>query len=410
MKMTFGTWQKHLRKRTTVAVRYERRSLSPAVMDRRYRRRPWVCAFRKLLASLALTIAAQTAAGDGAAPEKEPGLRWHPVVGWGVEGRAFPGSPRLRWFDRLPASAQGEVTDKVWDLSRDSAGMMVRFLTDAPAIWSDYTLRRTHVPGANQTAIAASGLDLYARDETGRWRWVGVTRPAGQRVRQEIMGGLAPGMREYALYLPLRNGIDELSIGVPTGAAFAGLPPREAKPLVFYGTSITHGASASRPGMVHTAILGRRFDLPVMNFGFSGNGHMDAAVGAYLGQIEAAAYVIDCLPNMAAAAVREKCPPLVRQLRSARPDVPIMLVEDRRHANSWVRPARQRHHDANHAALRECFEKLQAEGVTGLHYIPGDALLGDDGEATTDGSHPSDLGFVRQADVFEPVLRRALGR
>ena len=363
--------------------------------------------FRVALAGAVLTVAAVARAAE---PDAPPPLDWHRVTDWGVEGRAFPDAPRARWFDRLPAAAEGEVTAKVWALSRDSAGMMVRFLTDAPGIWADYRLRRTHVAGANQTAIAASGLDLYARDESGRWRWAGVTKPAGQRVRQEIVGDLAPGMREYALYLPLRNGVEDLAIGVPPGASFAGLPPREAKPLVFYGTSITHGASASRPGMVHTAILGRRLDLPVMNFGFSGNGHMDAAVGAWLAQIDAAVYVIDCLPNMDAAGVRQKCIPLVKQLRAARPDVPIVLVEDRRHANSWIRPARQRHHDANHQALRECFDQLRAEGIGGLYYIPGDDLLGHDGEATADGSHPSDLGFVRQADVFEPVLRQALGQ
>lgn len=345
----------------------------------------------------------------GAAPAEAPDLTWHRAVSWGVEGRAFADEERLRWFDRLPAEAQGKVTDAVWKLSRDSTGMMVRFRTDASTIWTDYSLLRAHLAGANQTAIGASGLDLYARDEGGRWRWVGVTRPAGQHIRQEIVTGLAPGLREYALYLPLRNGVEDLAIGVPPEASFAGLPPRTDKPIVFYGTSINHGASASRPGMVHTAILGRRLDRPVFNFGFSGNGRMDAAVGDLLVRIDAAVYVIDCLPNMNPASVREKCMPLVRQLRAARPTTPIVLVEDRRKPNTWVLPERDQFHTENHAALRECFESLQREGVTGLHYIPGDRLLGDDGEATTDGSHPSDLGFFRQAGVFEPVLRRILG-
>ena len=47
---------------------------------------------------------------------------------------------------------------------------------------------------------------------------------------------------------------------------------------------------------------------------------------------------------------------------------------------------------------------------TGLHYILGDGLLGDDAEGSTDGSHPNDLGFMRQAAVFEPILHEALGR
>jgi hypothetical protein len=352
----------------------------------------------------------KAAAPKAAAPKQvvEPKLTWHDVTKWGVEGRAFGDMERKRWFDRLPAVADGKVTSAVWGLSRDSAGMMVRFKTDATLIWADYTLSKERLAGANMTAIGASGLDLYARDAQGKWRWVGVTHPSKKVVREQIVSGLAPGYREYAVYLPLYNGVENLSLGVPPDAKFEELPPRAEKPIVFYGTSITHGASASRPGMVHTAILGRRFDRPVINLGFSGNGRMDAAVGELLTKIDAAVYVIDCLPNMGAADVRQKCIPLVKQLREARPTTPIVLVEDRRNTNSWILPARNQHHSDNHAALREAFATLQKEGVSGLYYLGGDDLLGHDDEASTDGSHPSDLGFVRQSDLFEPVLRAAL--
>jgi len=341
-------------------------------------------------------------------PAPEPALAWHNVKEWGLEGRAFGGMERKNWFDRLPAVAEGEVTKEVWDLGQDSSGMLARFKTDAPEIWANYTLRRPRIAPPNLTAIGASGLDLYARDPQGLWRWAGVTRPAAGQVRQEIIKGMTPGMREYMLYLPLYNGVENLEIGLPPGAKFEPIAPRTEKPIVFYGTSITQGASASRPGMTHTAILGRRLGRPVINLGFSGNGRMDAAVGELLAKIDAAVYVIDCLPNMNADAVRKKCIPLVKQLRTARPDVPILLVEDRRNTNAWILPRRNKLHDENHLALRECLNTLKAEGVTGLYHLPGDNLLGDDSEAATDGSHPSDLGFVRQADQFEPMLRTCL--
>ncbi|MBL9213799.1 MAG: SGNH/GDSL hydrolase family protein [Opitutaceae bacterium] len=340
----------------------------------------------------------------------EPALVWRDITTWGVEGRAFGDLPRKAWFDRFPAEAEGRVTDAVWGLSRDSAGMLVRFKTDATVIWADYTVRKDRLASPNMTAIGASGIDLYARDEQGKWRWVGVTRPDRNPVRQQIIAGLKPGYREYAAYLPLYNGVERMNLGVPPDAKFEPLAPRTEKPIVFYGTSITHGASASRPGMVHTAILGRRFDRPVINLGFSGNGRMDAAVGDLLVKIDAAVYVIDCLPNMSAALVRERCVPLVQQLRKARPDTPILLVEDRRNTNAWILPDRNRHHTDNHAALKEAFATLQGQGVKHLYYLGGDDLLGHDAEGATDGSHPSDLGFVRQADLFEPVLRRTLGR
>ncbi len=221
--------------------------------------------------------------------------------------------------------------------------------------------------------------------------------------------GISAGYREYAAYLPLYNGVEFLKMGVAKGSRFEGHAPR-AKPIVFYGTSITHGACASRPGMVHTAILGRRFDMPVVNLGFSGNGKMDQAVGTYLVQVDAAAFVIDCLPNMKPDEVKQKCEPLVRQLREVHRETPIILVEDRRFTNDWITPEKRQFHTDNHAALRQAYERLTTEGVRQLFYIEGDHLYGDDTEGATDASHASDLGFMRQADIFEPVLRKAMKR
>jgi hypothetical protein len=356
------------------------------------------------LAALAGACILMTESPVTAAP---PNVAWHDVISWGVEGRLWEDEERLRWFDRFPAAAEKTVPQNVWNLSRESAGMAVRFETDAQTIRVRMNLLKEKLASPHMPATGVSGLDLYARDTTGRWRWVAATKPEKQEFEADLITGLAPGRREYLAYLPLYNGVESLAIGVPEGTAFQGLAPR-GKPIVFYGTSITHGACASRPGMAHVAILGRRLDRPVANVGFSGNGKMDAAVGDLLARVDAACYVIDCLPNMDAKLVRERCVPLVKQLRAARPAVPIVLVEDRRFTNEWILPAKKAHHDANHAALREAFDALRRDGVGGLFYLQGDGLLGDDGEGAVDASHPTDLGFMRQADAFEPVLREAL--
>jgi len=335
------------------------------------------------------------------------GLLWHDVTNWGIEGKILPDQERTRWFDRLPASAESKVTGAVWSLSRHSAGMMVRFKTDAKSIHVHYKLLNSNLAMPHMPATGVSGVDLYARDEDGKWRWVQVVRPSQQEIKSQIVSGLAPGYREYAAYLPLYNGVEFMQIGVPPGSKFDPSDPRK-KPIVFYGTSITHGACASRPGMVHTAIIGRRFDRPVVNLGFSGNGKMHEEVGDYLTQIDAAMYVIDCLPNMNAKMVSERCVPLVKQIRGEKPSTPIVLVEDRRNTNSWILPDRERHHNENHAALETAYKTLTSDGIKHLYYIPGDHLYGDDGEGATDGSHANDLGFMRQADVFAPVLRAAL--
>jgi hypothetical protein len=129
-----------------------------------------------------------------------------------------------------------------------------------------------------------------------------------------------------------------------------------------------------------------------------------------LAELDAAVYLIDCLPNMNAAQVEERTGPLVQTLRQARPDTPIVLVEDRSYANAVLLPGPRERNASSRAALKKVYEKLVADGVKGLHYLPGNKLLGDDGEATVDSSHPTDLGFVRQADAFQKVLEPLLSR
>lgn len=365
----------------------------------------------QLLSHLPTASAQATAAAkskqQAANQPKDDGLDWYDVTQWGVEGRILNDEARDRWFDRFPRAAQMSVTDAVWKLSRDSAGMFVRFETDSTKIHVDYELMDGNLAMPHMPATGVSGADLYARDADGQWKWVQVTRPSKQVVKTEMINGLAPGQREYGLYLPLYNGVQSFKIGVARGSHFEGLTPRE-KPIVFYGTSITHGACASRPGMSHVAILGRWLDHPVVNLGFSGNGRMDLAVGDLMARVDAAAYVIDCLPNMQPKDVEEKCVPLVQMLREAKSDTPIILVEDRRFTNDWITPAKREFHTKNHQALRQAYDQLVAGGMKGLYYIPGDTLYGEDTEGATDASHANDLGFMRQAAQFLPVILEAI--
>jgi hypothetical protein len=162
--------------------------------------------------------------------------------------------------------------------------------------------------------------------------------------------------------------------------------------------------------MVHTAILGRRFERPVINLGFSGSGRMDPAVVELLAELDTAVYVIDCSPNLDSKGITERTGPLVMTLRKARPDTPILLVEDRVFANAPVNDRARKGVEANHAALKAEYEKLVKAGVKDLHYLRGDHLIGDDGEGTVDGSHPTDLGFWRQAGQFADALAPLFSR
>jgi hypothetical protein len=341
-------------------------------------------------------------------------LRWINGRELPVEGRGW--NETKAFYDRLPARAEGKVPEAVWNLSHQSAGMHVRFVTDATALQVRWALTSASLAMPHMAATGVSGVDLYVKQDSGSWRWLAVGQPRQQTNQVELVKGLSPAKREYLLYLPLYNGTASLEIGIPAEATLAAVGPWGAgqrKPVVFYGTSIQQGGCASRPGMVHSAILGRRFQFPTINLGFSGSGKMEPVMGELLAELDPSVYVLDCLPNMNAKQVTERVEPFVRTLRQAHPQTPIVLVEDRRFPDGFLVARKGKSNDENHAALRAAFASLKKSGVRNLYYLPGDALLGDDGEGTVDGSHPTDLGFMRQADaiakVLGPLLRKASG-
>lgn len=336
----------------------------------------------------------------------EDDVDWYDVKEFGVEGKGW--SETKKYFDRLPAKAEGFVRDQVWNLSRDSAGMCFRFVSDSPNIYVRYELSKESLSMTHMAATGHSGVDLYAQDGMGIDRWVAVVRPGKQEMDTTLAKDLAPGSRRYTLYLPLRNGVESLEIGVVRGQSFTALSPRNEKPIVFYGTSIMHGACASRPGMAFPSILGRRLRRPIINLGFAGNGRMEIEVGSLLVELNPCVFVIDCLPNMNESTVSQRAVPLVKKIRETHEKTPILLVEDRSFTSTRFFPARKQRHQKNRIALKNAFKELQNLGIKNIFYLDGDNLLGQDGEAATDGSHPSDLGMVRYADAYEPALRAIL--
>jgi len=365
-----------------------------------------IVALGVMLATIAGVAAGAEETLDPARAKSESGSStlWYDVRDLNVEGKGWDASATKAYFDRLPAKAEGVVPASVWGLSRNSAGLCVHFATDAPSIEARWTLIKNNLAMPHMPATGVSGLDLYTKTEDGKWRWVAVGQPkVAPTNTAKLVNGIKPGRREYLLYLPLYNGVSSVEIGISKDSSIIRLEPR-SKPVLFYGTSITQGGCASRPGMVHTAIVGRHLDRPIINLGFSGSGKMEPALADLLAELDPAVYVLDCLPNMSADLVKERVEPFVRRLRQAHPDTPIVLAEDRNYTNGFFLPNTRQTNERNHAALRAAYERLLAAGVKGLHYLPGDRQLGADGEDTVDGSHPTDLGFHRMAEAFESVL------
>lgn len=327
-------------------------------------------------------------------------LVWYDARLLTVEGKPF-GDTENFW-ERLPARAKEKVPPSVWGLSKHTAGLCVRFVTDATTVaaaWDGAAKLRM-----NHMALSGSaGLDLYYR-EGGQWKYVATGRPREEHTTQVLVGAwpgreLSPSKREYLLYLPLYHPITDLKIGLPQGATLACAPPRprgKQLPIVFYGTSITQGGCASRAGMCHVAILGRWLDRPVMNLGFSGSGKSEPEMAQLVAEIPAACYVLEPLPNMTVEQVRERLPHWIEVLRRAHPRTPIVLV---------MNPLKSER-DAQNWALWEVFQKARKTGDRRVFLIPASKQLAGKENGTVDGVHPTDLGFYRMAECYYPLLRR----
>lgn len=330
-----------------------------------------------------------------------------------VYGQAFEVS-REHPFRRLPESLEGVVRERVWNLGCNSAGLYVRFRTDAPEIHAKWTNNGNHMP--HMTDCATGGLDLYALI-SGKWTYVGSGfnwGPISSSHERMLVGNMEPQMREYMLYLSLYDEVKTLELKVPEGYVIeepAVQSPSQDGPVVMYGTSILQGGCASRPGMAFTNILSRRLDRTVINLGFSGNAFLDYEIAELMASVQSpSAFVLDYVPNASAAQIREKADKFFRILRDAHPDVPIILVEDPAFAHGVVDKKIASEVAEKNAAQKAMFAHLKDIGEKKIYYISSEGMIGTDGEAFVDGVHFTDMGMVRYADHIEKTLRKALRR
>lgn len=334
-------------------------------------------------------------------------LEWIDIRTLQVEGRGWENEPEF--FRRLPEKAEGMVPASVWGLSKHTSGMYVKFRTDATAMKVKWTVTGKNLSMPHFAATGVSGVDLYIKRDDGSWHWLAVGRPTEFPLNEtSFFSGVEPKAREYLLYLPLYNGIERLDIGVPKGAKLERIDPGSEKPIVFYGTSITQGGCASRAGMSTTAILGRKLDREIINLGFSGSGRMEPALAHLLAELDPALFFLDCLPNLDPQQVAERVEPFVKILREKHPETPIILAEGVTYDDAFFKEERNERNVESSRALRNAFENLLNEGYRDIYYQIGEGQLGFDGEGTVDGTHPTDLGFWRQAQVYQPIIERVL--
>eukprot|EP01050_Picozoa_sp_SAG11_P006388 SAG11_NODE_493_length_8965_cov_4.112339_5_plen_660_part_00 len=342
------------------------------------------------------------------------------------------GSP----FHRFPSAAQKDLTAEMWEMSTWGSGTYVRFDSNASALAINFTLTLPYEEYETLMDIdGTSGFDLYALDlKRSVWLFVGNCLGAfeaahGNQTLLCHLGSanqLSPKLRNYILYLPLYNGVKQLSIGHSSNAVLKpGVETaldRAAPAILWFGTSITQGGAASRPGAQFINGIARSLGRPVINWGFAGPGQMELSVAKYIAQIQPppAAVVIDCLPDMDAAMVTARTAPLVRYLRAhGLTSTPIVLAEGTNYTNQWLVPSAGPgvpatwQQPAKRAAFRVEYEKLVTAGDKNLHYVEGSSLLGQEkGDLESPlvmGVHPSDLGEERLRSFWVKKLPQLLG-
>ena len=379
-------------------------------------------AMKRLVAAAAVCVAGCAFAQQGDIAKWDPnmavenavvtnGVKWIDGKFLPIEGRAFDDVDH--YYDRLPANVTTNVNGGVRGMKHHASGMLFRFATDSGKLkfrWVPYVpnLSMDHMP-----STGVSGIDVYRWDaKKERWMYVmtgRITDPKGGSLSVPWTPGTP-----CLVNLPLYNGIKSFSLGIEPNATIAALPPRASgvdKPVVFYGTSITHGGCCSRPGLAFVNRVGRDLDVPVVGLGFSGSGVMEFEMSEHLARIDASCYVLDCLWNMGMAnAARERSrsgrnvdenyEPFIRNLRAKRPGVPIVMAEQ---CDVYMNGA-----NSKDKFMRRLYEKLVAEGWKDLVYLPKDGMYTGDGEGTVDGCHPNDIGMESMSKAFGKAVREAL--
>ena len=307
-------------------------------------------------------------------------------------------------YDRLPASFKELVREPVWNLSKSSAGLSIRFSTNTSnlkvrwEVMNDFSM--DHMP---DTGI--KGVDLYFK-KGEKWQYINTGRPQGFFNEYTLVENMSEVMREFKIFLPLYDGVKNIEIGIDSKSSIKKPTKNTKKPIIFYGTSITQGGCASRPGMAHTNIMSRQLDIDVYNFGFSGNCRMEQPIAELISTVEPALYVIECMPNMInPELISERTIPLVETIRKKNPDTPIIFVDLFKSPITLLNNKIKSENDSMDHALKTEFDKMIENDVKNIFFIETPKLNDSDHEGTVDAIHFTDLGFQRYADFLIEQLK-----
>ena len=303
---------------------------------------------------------------------------------------------------RLPEKVAAQVNDGVHEMCGHLTGGRIRFCTDSPYV--AVSVKYNQVLRMDHFALTGSaGMDLYADDvyvRTFRLPW---------NLNDKFEGVIdigEPKMREITINLPTYSGLDKVYIGLHGDRRIEKAPDYKiTKPVVFYGSSITHGGCCSRPGMTYEAILSRRFGFDYINLGFSGSARGEDAICDHISSIDQSLFVYDydhTAPTLAHLEnTHEK---FFLRFREKHPETPVIMMS---------RPVFILNDDEikRRDVILKTYYNAIARGDKKVWYIDGTDLMDvakDNG--TVDGAHPTDFGFWNMAKTLGNEIEKNYNR
>lgn len=335
----------------------------------------------------------------------EPDIIWldvkqAPFMVYGVRYDAL-----RRRYVRMPQEIAERVSEGVAGLNFHTAGGRVRFQTDSDFIGIRAVMENgelmSHIPLTGQ-----SGFDLYRKKErTEKEQYVqSFIPPMGMKTGYSSSARTDGVMAEYTIHFPLYDGVKELYVALKKGAVLQKPEPYlYEKPIVYYGSSITQGGCASRPGNSYQAIISRMLQTDYINLGFSGSCRAEQQMLDYLAGLDMSIFVCDYDHNAPDAAYLQRTHlPLYRAIRAAQPELPIVMVSSPNILDSPEFFTERRE------IIRNTCQTAWKEGDQKLYFVDGAELFAGENwdSCTVDKTHPNDLGFYRMAMCIGEKLQQ----
>lgn len=301
------------------------------------------------------------------------------------------------------------MTPTVNRYGRYSTGLAVVFRTDSPVIRARWTTG-SKANGKNTTPILQSGLDLYIMRD-GKWIFAGVGVPKnGNDHDATIVADMDGSMHECLLYMPMFNSLESLEIGIDDGCSIEPIANPFRHHIAVIGSSITHGASASRPGMAYPARMERATGMEFCNLGFSGQCKLDGFFADIAADTKADAFIFDTFSNPSAEQIDERLKAFVDTIRAAHPNTPLIFIQTEVRETGNFDLKKRKFESDKRAASEAGMKRLMDAGYRDIYFINPGMPIGDDHEGTVDGTHPTDAGFANICAAILPQITEILAR